>query len=375
LEDTFIFFSARVGTDTRMENGDLLCLIADALHADDVFWFGSTCRLFYMVVRRAGRWPCRTTRTSLAASVGRAFWVRDHDPEEWEHLQYKLCSLAARSGNVRNMRLFHKMGLPCQVDAAIEAASAGNHLELIYCVDSDLVATRGPSICAAAVRGGNLGLLQFLRSENVDWDCETTAAASLVRGQLGRRILRYCLDHGCPHDYRVAIHACSIPDLEMVQIARSYGCEWTNSAGITAASAGALDILLWAREHGDIWKLNNILEAAALDGHKDIILYLANEVGYGPHYDVRNVATLAAGRGNIEVLNIVRQRNWNWPAEVSGAASMGQHFDAILWMHQHGLHWSPQLLASSKCEAIRDFAVSHVPPPLVPIPEPDWEGW
>ena len=134
------------------------------------------------------------------------------------------------------------------------------------------------SPCNAAARGGQLKVLQWLRSD-AGGKCpcnETTCAAAAKNGQL--EVLDWLRQKGCP--WGVEPCACKLAaqngHLEILKRARQNGCpRFDEIICKVAAFHGRINILKWARENECPWDTETCTYAAT-KGHFELLKWAYN---------------------------------------------------------------------------------------------------
>ena len=105
-------------------------------------------------------------------------------------------------------------------------------------------------LCAVAARNGDLEELKALRADGCPWN-ELTCLYAAKGGHL--EILKWARENGCPWDEHTCECAARGGHLEVLRWARENGCAWDQETCAYAARGGHLDILKWARENGCPW--------------------------------------------------------------------------------------------------------------------------
>ena len=102
-------------------------------------------------------------------------------------------------------------------------------------------------LCMIAASGGQLEVLQWLRSNDYPWDAMTCVAAA-SGGHF--KVLRWARANGCLWDEFTCAYAAKHGHFEMLQWARANGCPWDVGTCEWAAMGGQLEVLQWARATG-----------------------------------------------------------------------------------------------------------------------------
>ena len=127
--------------------------------------------------------------------------------------------------------------------------------------------------CNVAAKGGQLKVLQWLRSEaggKFRWDSDTCKIAA-ENGHLD--VLKYAHQNGCPWNKYTCAYAASKGRLEVLKWARQNGCKWDAEIYANAAENGHLEVLKWAHQNGCPWNTWTCSRAAA-NGHFEVLKWL-----------------------------------------------------------------------------------------------------
>ena len=127
--------------------------------------------------------------------------------------------------------------------------------------------SRQELLCVSAARGGNLEELKLLRRNGVPWD-ECTCGAAARGGHLA--VLQWAWAKSCPWNELACAEAARGGHLEVLQWLRANGCPWDAATCTVAADGGHLDVLLWARANG-CPRGEKELHVAAEMGHEAMV--------------------------------------------------------------------------------------------------------
>ena len=154
--------------------------------------------------------------------------------------------------------------------------------------------------------------------------------------------LQWAREHGCPWDYRTCSRAAQKGRLEVLQWLHAHGCPWDEQTCSSAAGGGHLFVLQWAREHGCPW-YEKTCSSAAEGGHL-FVLQWARENG-APWGAM--TCSSAAARGHLEVLRWAREHGCCWDASTCASAAQGGHLEVLQWAQEHGAPWDEQTSSSA----------------------------
>jgi hypothetical protein len=195
-------------------------------------------------------------------------------------------------------------------------------------------------MCMAAYNA-DWRMLQYLRSEGLDWNAEACATAA-DRGHL--TLLKQLREHGCPWDADrigpLAAYSGSVPLLQWLQ---EQGIVFTATAVISAASKGytaAVEHLRFAAQCD--WS-TDVCMAAAFTGQLDTLQWLRE---HGCPCEHRRVCTAAAHGGSVEVMAYMLQQQQLDAAahtalltEMLNFAGINGKLAAAQWLHAQGAAW------------------------------------
>ena len=117
-------------------------------------------------------------------------------------LRQTFCQAAARSGQLKRLKLFHKCDVRMDALTCVGAA-AGGHLEILKWVHAKkymfryLEGDAKSEMCSKAAENGHLEVLKWARENGCPWDAKTCAYAA-YRGDL--EMLKWARDNDCPWD-------------------------------------------------------------------------------------------------------------------------------------------------------------------------------
>ena len=105
-------------------------------------------------------------------------------------------------------------------------------------------------LCAAAARGGQFEVLEWLRENECPWDFRTCAEAA-KGGHL--EVVKWARAKGCPWDEWTCAYAAKGGQLDVLIWARANDCPWDEKTCAGAAYGGHLEVLKWARANDCPW--------------------------------------------------------------------------------------------------------------------------
>jgi len=113
-----------------------------------------------------------------------------------------------------------------------------------------------------------------------------------------------------------------------------------------AALGGALECLRWAVEHGCGMDAG-VYVAAAKHGHAHVIRWLADEQRVPWSGDDVLACELTAARGDLELLQYLRDRGCPWTAGTCAAAAGAGHMHVLRWARATGCAWNNRATAAA----------------------------
>lgn len=161
-----------------------------------------------------------------AAGAGRLevleWLLQNGSTDSWE--EKRLCEAAALHGKLEVLLwLRHEKEFTWNERAVTSAALEGGHLAVLQHLMVEVSCPLDELACATAARRGHLEVLQWLRHENCPWD-EKSCINAAHHGHI--RVLKWALENGVPRPAGVPFHIPEHLDLELLQLARFYGCPW-----------------------------------------------------------------------------------------------------------------------------------------------------
>ena len=135
--------------------------------------------------------------------------------------------------------------------------------------------TFNENLCEAAVLGGQIKVLKWLRENSCTWHAATPVGCGHLQARDAARgghldILKWAHGNGCPWDKNASTEAARHGHLEVLQWARANGCPWDESTCSSVAYEGHLEVLQWLRANGCPWDTSTCHWAAA-NGHFDML--------------------------------------------------------------------------------------------------------
>jgi hypothetical protein len=183
-------------------------------------------------------------------------------------------------------------------------------------------------LCHTAARSGQLKELKLLRAAGCPWD-ELTCAIAAAGGHL--EALKWARENDCRWDEQTCANAAAGGHLEILKWARENGCPWDEYTCSWAAEQGHLDVLKWARENECPW--NELTCAYAANGGHLAVLKWARENGCSWN---EWTCAFAAYRGQLEVLKWARANGCPWDNETCAYAAEAGHLVTLKWARENG---------------------------------------
>jgi hypothetical protein len=185
-------------------------------------------------------------------------------------------------------------------------------------------------VCSSAATGGDLSLLQWLRSIGVPWDSEVTAEAA-KEGHL--HILSWARDNGCPWHPYVAGHAASRGHLEVFLWLIRNGAPWSGAIVCAAAAGGGhLPILQWARLQSEAWE-------SQFRGRLPPVCPFRFDNPFAP--PDRNICESAAARGHLHILRWAASNDVS--LSIEACKKVATRTDVRSWLDAQQQHALEQL--------------------------------
>ena len=216
----------------------------------------------------------------------------------------------------------------CAADCLILSARHG-YLSLLEWCATVLKCRLGSQCYSEAASEGNLDVIMWLFSQNIDFDCEAICEAAAEAGHL--LLLKWLREHGFPWHANEICYAASCNDqFDTVKWLESEGCELHEGCGRWFARRGNIEALKWMRSKG--YTLSGVCDNASIGGQLEVIKWARAE-GYtfGP-----DACTTAARRGNLEILKMARAgpSPSPWSIRTCGEAASEGHLEVLKWLRE-----------------------------------------
>ena len=364
-----------------LDNHASLRLVADAVHEDDALALALACTpLRDALFARFPRLPAdhvhaghriRTRDAAVVATAGRLAWVLglgEGRRPAWLELgsrPHEVAARVARLGGLAALQWVWQLDvLRLERERPVgdngcdwgwmtcAAAARGGHLGVLKWARENGCEWSWRT-CSFAARGGHLGVLQWARENGCEWDWQTCIEAA-QGGHLG--VLMWALRNGVPSPecyldrQLLALAAARGGHLEVLQWARQNCSDdqflWSARTCCLAARSGHLEVLQWARENGCPWD-TTCCSAAARGGHLRVLQW-ARENGCAWW---KETCFWAARGGHLGVLQWARENGCEWGAKTCMGAVVGGHLEVLQWAVQNDCAWDiPRCL-----EAAQDY--------------------
>jgi hypothetical protein len=243
------------------------------------------------------------------------------------------------SGNIeilKHLKGFRKWDYITTLEVGYSAAKEGHLDTLLYFFAGDSPQQRSiwPTLCFAAVCGGNLHILEWLKTQNA-LDINITYTA----GRYGDiRVAEWILTLYPNSSRDITEGAVRYGQIELLKWLYVYtgrrATDWQNITVQTAVECGVLEVVKWIHSIGRPW--GRAAEAATNKGHLDILKWMRSlpERERCPWGAV--CSENAASGGHLNMLKWMRGLPANercpWNTGTAAHAAMHGHLDTIKWM-------------------------------------------
>jgi hypothetical protein len=180
------------------------------------------------------------------------------------------------------------------------------------------------------------------------YDCINSAI--VVIGDLAatygqQAVLQWARSRGYIWDTLTCVYAAQNGHLELLQWARKNGCEWDATTSKMAAQYGHLDVLKWAQHNG--LKSDRCTWIYPIRyGHLEVLKWVTSRLGTDD--DWKNwMCTIAASRGQLEILKWGRLNGCSWNAETCSAAALSGSLEVLKWLHESGCEWDSETMENA----------------------------
>ena len=188
-----------------------------------------------------------------------------------------------------------------------------------------------------AAFNGHLPALDFLwtcgggRVICTDVLCTDVIDAAASRGNLA--IVEYLYTHQCPCSMVNTCNAAIVGGhIHVLEYLRSKGIAWTWGAYDLAVETGHVDVVRFMHQHGSTPYMSHVMKAIA-KGDARMLRELLGAGGTRPH---ASAAVEAARRGDLEVLRVLRESGTPCGQTVCDAASANGHSHVVEYLHAEG---------------------------------------
>lgn len=196
-------------------------------------------------------------------------------------LRNKIAERAAKQGDLRRLQFLHQYG--CAWSPALYVAAVeGGHLAVLQWLRAqDPPLHWGPGVFAAAVQHGHLHIVEWLRAQDAPchWTPDLCVAAAMG-GHLDVLQWLRAQDPPCPWNIGIVLSAIMYDNLELLQwaLAQDPPAPWHPDLCITAAQKGHLRLLKRVAERQPPldWRRKDCLFAARLLNWTEMAEWLAS---------------------------------------------------------------------------------------------------
>jgi hypothetical protein len=203
---------------------------------------------------RSQRCPWSQTTLELAAQHGHADVIAWATKNGFGQVNHRVCTAAAAAGQLATLQRLRALNVGLGWKAVRDAAFRGRVSVVQWAIAIPGQVWKQADTCEAAARGGQLQVLQALRSlrpEPARWatDGRWVVREAAARGHLA--LLQWCVLHGgAIWDSAVVINAARRGDMEMLRWLKSMNAPMDANCCTSAAEHGQLDALRFLREAG-----------------------------------------------------------------------------------------------------------------------------
>eukprot|EP00953_Heterococcus_sp_UTEX-ZZ885_P016787 9417-Heterococcus_DN1.PRE.1 len=157
--------------------------------------------------------------------------------------------------------------------------------------------------CEGAAEGGQLAVLQYLRSEEYDWSGSSVMCRAARSGSIA--MVEWLQQYeGVEIDPRAMAAAASEGQTAMCEYLLNIGCYWTDAAPTKAAEAGHFETLRWLRKKGCPWNVPASFWQAVYSSCTDVLNFVIEQ---GEVLDAQLLSCAlrdATLRNNLQLLSV-----------------------------------------------------------------------
>jgi len=156
-------------------------------------------------------------------------------------------------------------------------------------------------ICRSAASRGQQLSLEWLRSNNVEWDGSSCTHAA---GNGHLELLSWLYDNGCKLSAHTFAKAVESNQTEIIEWLYAKNCPVCTNSCANAAKAGDLKLLKWLHYKNCPWD--------------------------------ESTFSYAAFKGDLEMLKFLYMNRCPWDESTCANAAEAGNFDVLMWLHNHG---------------------------------------
>jgi len=262
-------------------------------------------------------------------------WLRtQHCP--WDE---SVCARVAQTGNLKVLIWLKNEGCPMDVETPNSAILKG-HIDVVaWALANDCPINR-ITLYNAAKKGYKNLLIHFRSAIRILWDPRLVMAGAAYGNHF--ELLQWAFGDGTvSYDgeaYRGAALNGNVKMMDWLYTTGTIPCIWwTKGLCCTAATAGKLEILKWAKDKG--LKLSGAFNGAVLGDHPQILDWLKTN-GLLPKKRIRYSNYISYG--HFPMLNWLKKNGYEWDGEEYETAAKTNNLRMFKWLGQNGCPWEPK---------------------------------
>ncbi len=176
----------------------------------------------------------------------------------------------------------------------------------------------------------SISRLQWARENGCPWD-QMVVRTAAEQGHL--EVVKWAVSQKCPlAEWWTCAWAARGGQLGVLKWLRDNGCRWDNWTCTLAARGGHLELLKWARENGCPWEVGSMVTHAAETGHLEVLKWLITQ-GCSVN---RFTSAWAARGGQLEILKWLKANDYPWDGLTIAWAEGAGHLEVSRWARENG---------------------------------------
>jgi hypothetical protein len=271
-----------------------------------------------------------TLGSAVFASVSRLRLAHECGLELENPSYYTLPVAAGRWASIETLRAAHALGLAWSQMLLQGVALSGDVSKLQY-LHTQQKCDIPPDICQQASRSGSIGMVKYLVELHgrAAYDVNTLRAAAEA-GHVN--VVQYLRSQNCQWDLTVSEAAAAAGHRDVLLWLKQKGFCWTESVSNAALRTDNLDLLKWLIDEGCPWTNQSLISGALYSSNLGMLKY-AHELGAALD---ANTMQKAARQSSLEVVQYLHEVGCLWNTQTCGSAAFRKDPTVFKWLYTQG---------------------------------------